>query len=117
MATARLILQGHVDDFLPESIPLPVTWALTSAVYIVQQNTIGNGDNTYTVPSSPTPARLLIMIPPATVTYTKKWKGAGGDTGVSFDQYLAMIKPVVAGSTFIINSGGAETSPHTFIYL
>lgn len=114
MATARAVFQAHVDDLLLESIPIDASWPLTNAAYSVQRPTLANGDNTFTVPTA---ARLLILLPPATVAFTKKWKGAGGDTGVSFDQFLPMVFPVVQGTTIIINSAGLETAAHTLIFL
>jgi hypothetical protein len=114
VATARVILQAHVDDLLLESIPIDAQWPLTAATYSVSRPTLANGDNSFTVPVG---ARLAILIPPATVTFAKRWKGAGGDTGTLMDQYLTLVMPVVGGQTFIVNSSGLETAAHMLIFI
>lgn len=80
MATARAILQAHVDDLFSESVPLDWQWSLANGVLDTRLVNLAQGDNTITIATNTV---LLIIDPPTTNTAALKMKLSGGETGVT----------------------------------
>jgi hypothetical protein len=65
------------------------------------------GNNTVNVPAGFTVNGALVL-PPASSTNTKIYKGVAGDTGFT-GTFQPVMVPVAAAGSFVINSVGGET--------
>lgn len=80
------------------------------------QQTLVSGPNTITPPQSPQPtATFAVIIPPASSSVTKVFKGVSGDTGYTLSNTQPSVIPIgsVAGpgggiGSFILNASGTE---------
>src|SRR5215475_585895 len=105
--SGRAIFQAHIDDLLPESVPIDLQWTLTGAVLQIQYPiTLANGDNTLSIPTGTT---MIVLKPPATNSNALKNKGAGGDTGWTLQPNQPNVFTYFGGN-IVINSAGSTAN-------
>lgn len=91
MATGRALFQAHVDGAQAESIPLVVSWILSTADFAWTTLSWGPGDTTLVVPAT---ATFLVIKPPSTNLATLTLKGNAADVGWQILPTLPTVVPV-----------------------
>lgn len=117
-ATGTVTVSGAISGLPSGSRAIgPLTVSPTNASGHVIDVVLASGDNTITVPSTPTTSGCIIQFG-ASSTTTKKLKGIGADTGITVTKtgfaVLCWDTAAVPGS-FVINSSAADTGQVTEI--
>jgi hypothetical protein len=111
-ATINVTLSISGDGINRQEIPL-ASWQSTNSPAFYQLLPLNSGDNTITLPVSPSPlgGYCLILLPAGV---TAKWKGVDGDSGYSMGTtgglLMIPLNESVPGS-FVINVSGQCVAP------
>ena len=114
MATARALLQAHIDGLTsvaltPVSIPITTAWWLEDAAGDIDILNLASGSTTLTMPPK---ATMLILIPPPTNVTSIVLKGAAGDTGVALSPNSATVL-ALAVTPLVLTTTAAITGVRT----
>lgn len=113
-ASATVTVSGTVQSGPAGSTLSIGPFSITSAnaAFAITSVVLDGGDNTITVPATPTPTGCLI-IPPSTNTAAITYKGAGGDTGTRISKTQPQMLTFDSASVpanFVLNSATTQTA-------
>lgn len=115
-ATASLSFTGSITSLADGNrVVGPFTVSSAAANGVVQQTVLQSGANTITVPSSPAPNGVIIILP-STNTAVVTVKGVTGDTGIAIGKTTWMylpFDPTAVPASFCLTSASTQTGKYT----
>jgi len=117
-AQASVSLYGQITGTpLGNQVIGPLTATSAAACGQVQELVLQSGANTITVPTTPAPNGVIIVLP-ATNTAETTLKGVTGDTGVDIGKTGWAVLPFNTASlpaSFVLTSASTQTGLYTYI--
>lgn len=119
MPTATITLNGTVTGMTSGSKAITATWTDADALPNVHTQTLTQGaSNTITVPTVPTAAKGVLIVPPTTTTETVTLKGIAGDTGIviASAEPTFLVFSAAPPASFVITLGAGTNRVFEFSY-